>query len=49
MFEYGEQAIRGRLTVDAALTALDRDVDGLLEKRRWMAEQAAQPRRSAAR
>jgi multiple sugar transport system substrate-binding protein len=49
VFEYGEQAIRGRLTVDAALAALDRDVDGLLEKRRWMAERAAQPPRSAAR
>ena len=39
VFEYGEQAIRGRLTVDATLSALDRDVNGLLEKRRWMAEQ----------
>jgi multiple sugar transport system substrate-binding protein len=39
VFEYGEQAIRGRLTVDATLAALDRDVNGLLEKRRWMAEQ----------
>ena len=41
VFEYGEQAIRGRLTVDATLAALDRDVNGLLEKRRWMAQQAA--------
>ena len=49
VFEYGEPAIRGRLTVDAALQALDRDVDGLLEKRRWMAERAAQAGRSAAR
>jgi len=41
VFEYGEQAIRGRLTVDATLAALDRDVNGLLEKRRWMAQRAA--------
>jgi multiple sugar transport system substrate-binding protein len=36
VFEYGEKAIRGQLTVDQALVALDRDVDGLLEKRRWL-------------
>jgi multiple sugar transport system substrate-binding protein len=47
VFEYGEQAIRGRLTVDATLTALDRDVNGLLEKRRWMAQRAASAPRSA--
>jgi multiple sugar transport system substrate-binding protein len=40
VFEYGEQAVRGRLTVDQTLTALDRDVNVLLEKRRWMAERA---------
>lgn len=38
VFEYGEQAIRGRLSVDETLAALDRDVNRLLEKRRWMAE-----------
>ena len=31
-----EPAIRGREDVGAALAALDRDVDGVLEKRRWM-------------
>ncbi len=36
VFEYGEKAIRGQMTVDQALAALDRDVDGLLEKRRWL-------------
>ena len=36
VFEYGEKAIRGRMTVDQALLALDRDVDGLLEKRRYL-------------
>ncbi len=34
--QYAEAAIRGSMTVDAALTALDADVDDLLEKRRWM-------------
>ena len=47
VYEYGEQAIRGRLTVDAALSALDRDVNGLLEKRRWMARQGRGTSRSA--
>ena len=47
VFEYGEQAIRGRMTVDATLAALDRDVNGLLEKRRWMAERAASAPRNA--
>jgi multiple sugar transport system substrate-binding protein len=46
VFEYGEQAIRGRLTVDAMLAALDRDVKGLLETRRWMAERNAGATRS---
>ena len=34
--EYADAAIRGTLTVDAALAALDRDVDAILEKRRWL-------------
>lgn len=33
---YAEAAARGRMSVDAALAALDRDVDVILEKRRWM-------------
>lgn len=36
VFEHGERAVRGRVTVEEALEALDRDVDRLLEKRRWM-------------
>jgi multiple sugar transport system substrate-binding protein len=48
VFEYGEQAIRGRLSVDATLAALDRDVNGLLEKRRWMAERDASRRAGGA-
>ncbi len=34
--EYADAAIRGTLTVDEALAALDRDVDAILEKRRWL-------------
>jgi membrane glycosyltransferase len=38
--EYSEAAVRGDLTLDEALAALDRDVDALLEKRRWLLERA---------
>jgi multiple sugar transport system substrate-binding protein len=31
-----ERAARGRQTIDAALTDLDAQVDGVLEKRRWL-------------
>lgn len=34
--QYGEAAVRGTMTADEALAALDRDVDDLLEKRRWL-------------
>jgi multiple sugar transport system substrate-binding protein len=34
--EHAEAAIRGRAALDDALAALDRDVDAILEKRRWM-------------
>jgi multiple sugar transport system substrate-binding protein len=34
--EFGEQVVRGRMSVDVALPALDHDVDALLEKRRWL-------------
>ncbi len=33
---YAEAAIRDRMTIDEALAALDREVDQILEKRRWM-------------
>lgn len=36
VFEHGEQAVRGRKSVDDALGGLDRDVNGILEKRRWL-------------
>jgi multiple sugar transport system substrate-binding protein len=32
----GEQMVRGRLTVDQAAAEMDRRVDAILEKRRWM-------------
>jgi len=38
--EHVEAAIRGRTTLDAALAALDADVDAILEKRRWMLARA---------
>jgi multiple sugar transport system substrate-binding protein len=43
--EYAEAAIRERLPLDGALAALDRDVDAILEKRRWMLDRVS---RSAA-
>lgn len=33
---YAELAIRNQMTADEALAALDRDVDDVLEKRRWL-------------
>src|SRR6185369_1533209 len=37
-----EAAVRGDMSVDEALAALDRDVDRLLEKRRWLQDRNAQ-------
>lgn len=34
--DYSESAVRGEMTRDQALAALDRDVDAILEKRRWL-------------
>ncbi len=39
--EHAEDVVRGDVELDAALAALDRDVDAILEKRRWMLERAA--------
>jgi multiple sugar transport system substrate-binding protein len=39
--DYAEAAVRGDLDVDAALAALDRDVDAVLEKRRWLLDRRA--------
>lgn len=40
---YAELTVRRDLPVDAALAALDRDVDQILEKRRWLLEQGLTP------
>jgi multiple sugar transport system substrate-binding protein len=40
---YAEAAIRGHLEIDEALAGLDRDVDDLLEKRRWMIARDGEP------
>ena len=37
--DYAEAVVRRSMTRDAALAALDRDVDLLLEKRRWILAQ----------
>ena len=42
VYEYGAFAVRGRMSIDEALSALDRDVDALLEKRRWMLDRAGE-------
>jgi len=41
VFESAEQVIRGGRPAEAALAALDRDVDRILEKRRWMLDREA--------
>ncbi len=38
---YAELAVRQQVTADEALAALDRDVDRILEKRRWLLEREA--------
>lgn len=41
IFEHGERAIRGAATVDQTLASLDRDVNAMLEKRRYLLAQKA--------
>jgi multiple sugar transport system substrate-binding protein len=36
IFEHGEQAVRGKQTSAQAMAGLDKDVNNLLEKRRWL-------------
>jgi multiple sugar transport system substrate-binding protein len=43
VFESAEQVIRGRRPTRDALEALDRDVDRILEKRRWILDRRATP------
>lgn len=45
IFEHGERAVRGRQTPKQAMTALDRDVDNLLKKRRWLLSRASVAKR----
>ncbi len=40
---HAERAIRGQVSPDEALAALDRDVDRILEKRRWLLSRGVQP------
>ena len=40
---HAERAIRGQVSADEALAALDRDVDRILEKRRWLLSRGVQP------
>jgi multiple sugar transport system substrate-binding protein len=40
---YAELAVRRELDIDAALAALDRDVDRILEKRRWLLARGLTP------
>lgn len=39
VFETGEKVVQGGMPVDRALAELDRDVNRILEKRRWMLDQ----------
>jgi len=41
VFESAEQVIRGGRPVDVALGELDRSVDRILEKRRWVLDREA--------
>ena len=38
--QYVEAAVRADIAVDAAVAALDHDVDAILEKRRWLLDRA---------
>ena len=40
---HAERAIRQQTSVDEALAALDRDVDRILEKRRWLLARGVAP------
>ena len=40
---HAERAIRRQISVDEALAALDRDVDRILEKRRWLLSRGEPP------
>lgn len=46
--DHAERAVRGGVTPDSALTQYDRDVDRILEKRRWLVTRRARERPAAA-
>jgi multiple sugar transport system substrate-binding protein len=41
VLDYAEQSIRGNVPGDTVLARLDRDVNRLLEKRRWLLERGS--------
>jgi multiple sugar transport system substrate-binding protein len=43
VFDYAEQAVRGGVSTDTALARLDREVDQILERRRWLLSRATLP------
>ena len=47
VFEHGEEAVRGRKSVDQTLIELDNDVNGILEKRRFLLSQQKQRKLAA--
>jgi multiple sugar transport system substrate-binding protein len=49
VLERAEQAIRGAAPVDSVLAGLDRDVDRILENRRWLLERDSPPSEERAR
>jgi multiple sugar transport system substrate-binding protein len=48
VIEHSEASIRGRVPPERSLAALDRDVDRILEKRRWMLARQEEREREAA-
>ncbi len=48
VFEHGEEAVRGKKTVDRTLAELDKDVNGILEKRRFLRSQKAATQKKVA-
>jgi multiple sugar transport system substrate-binding protein len=47
--EQTERAVRGGASPDSVLSEYDRDVDRMLEKRRWMESRRLRTRRAATR
>ncbi len=43
VFDYVEQAVRGNVSTDTALARLDREVDQILERRRWLLSRGSAP------